>query len=63
MGRIKTKLVKRVTEDIFEKYRAHIKPSYDENKQVVEQLAKFESKKLRNIVAGYLTRLYKNRED
>ncbi|RME78596.1 30S ribosomal protein S17e [Candidatus Woesearchaeota archaeon] len=63
MGRIKTKLVKRVTEDIFSKHREHIKPSFDENKAVVQTLAKFESKKLRNIVAGYLTKLYKTRED
>lgn len=63
MGRIKTKLVKRVTEDIFAKHREHIKPTFEENKAVVTSLAKFESKKLKNIVSGYLTKLHRTRED
>ena len=63
MGRIKTKLIKRVTEDIFEKHREHVKSSFGENKRIVSQLAHFESKKLRNIVAGYLTKLQKTHEE
>ena len=59
MGRIKTTLVKRNAMKMFKGNTAKIKTDFNENKEVVEELAEVRSKKLRNIIAGYLTRLKK----
>lgn len=57
MGRIKTTLVKRVSHDLLEMHSSRFTTSFDENKRVVEQLADIQSKKIRNVVAGYVSRL------
>lgn len=59
MGRIKTQQVKRIGADLRKKYPESFKVAFDDNKQVVQQYADFPSKKLRNLVAGYLTRFVK----
>lgn len=63
MGRIKTQLIKRVSHELFNANKAKIKKNFEENKLIVQQLADVPSKKLRNIIAGYLTRLAKQAED
>ena len=59
MGRIKTQLVKRVTNDLIEQNPDKFKKDFVENKVIVDELADVPSKKLRNIIAGYATRLMK----
>lgn len=59
MGRIKTQLIKRVSQDLFNENKDQVKKTFDENKVIVQKLADVPSKKLRNIIAGYLTRLAK----
>lgn len=59
MGRIKTTLIKRTAIKLFKSNTDMIKTDFNENKEVVEKLAEVRSKKLRNIIAGYLTRLKK----
>jgi small subunit ribosomal protein S17e len=59
MGRIKTTLIKRTTLKLFKDHSDEFKTSFDENKKVVEKFADTKSKKLRNIIAGYVTRLKK----
>ncbi len=63
MGRIKNKLLKRVTHKLVAKHRAELKTTFDENKTMVEKFAKFPSKKVRNVVAGYVTRLMNVKKD
>jgi len=63
MGRIKTKLIKRVSNELFNKHLELVKDNFTENKVVVGQITDLRSKKLRNIIAGYLTRLHQNQED
>lgn len=60
MGRIKTQLIKRVTLDLFSKHSKDFKKTFKENKKIVEKFADVPSKKLRNIIAGYITRLKKS---
>jgi len=60
MGRIKTLPIKRVTGEIFEDYRDKVTIDYKKNKEFLDNIAEFRSKKIRNIIAGYLTRLAKN---
>lgn len=59
MGRIKTQLVKRKTYELLRKFREKFTADFDTNKQRVNELIPDSSKKLRNIIAGYLTRLIK----
>lgn len=63
MGRIKTQLVKRTARKIFTKHRGEAKLTFDENKAVVTNLLENPNKKMRNIVAGYLTRLTKQDQE
>ena len=59
MGRIKTRLAKKNTEDLMEKYEEKFSTDFEENKRTVDELTKTQSKKLRNIIAGYATKLKK----
>jgi small subunit ribosomal protein S17e len=57
MGRIKTTFVKRRTKELLKMHGDKFTTTFDENKTLVDKYVKVESKKLRNIVAGYMTRL------
>ncbi len=59
MGRIKTKALKTATRDIAESHGGQLSEDFEQNKQVVNSAASIQSKKLRNIIAGYATRLKK----
>jgi len=59
MGRIKTKLAKALTNEVFSKYKDEITTDFNENKKVIESVQVGASKKIRNVVAGYATRLKK----
>ena len=62
MGRIKTKAVKRVTRELVKNHFDEFTEDFDENKIIVEKYADIPSKKLRNIISGYVTRQVKSRE-
>ena len=57
MGRIKTSMIKSITFKLFNNNKGLFKDKFDENKLILNGLIKTESKKLRNIIAGYITRL------
>ena len=59
MGRIKTMLIKRTTEDLMEKHGDEFTTNFDDNKRILGGRAKLNSKKMRNVIAGYATRLKK----
>jgi len=59
MGRIKTTLIKRKTKELLDSYSERFTTDFTENKKITAQLAEISSKKLRNIIAGYATRLKK----
>lgn len=63
MGRIKTQLIKRTTHQLFEQHKDRLGADYAENKAVLAQVATIRSKKLRNIIAGYLTRMVKQHQN
>lgn len=62
MGRIKTQQIKRVTLKLMRENGNEFKKDFNENKKLVEQFVSLKSKKLRNVIAGYVTRLAKTRE-
>jgi len=59
MGRIKTSFIKHIASDLFEKYSDKFTTDFEKNKEVVNELVDFESKRIRNIVTGYITSLKK----
>jgi len=63
MGRIKTQLTKRVTNDLIEENPDTFKKDFGENKKLVDEFADVPSKKMRNVIAGYVTRLMKKGDD
>ncbi len=62
MGRIKTQLIKRISNELIKEHRVEFKDSFEDNKAIVGKLTDVESKKLRNGIAGYITRLLKEAE-
>jgi len=63
MGRIKTKLIKRITNDLVEEYSTDLKNNFNENKKFVDTFTTGATKKMRNVIAGYATRLSRFREN
>ena len=61
MGRIKTKAVKRITNELVENHFDEFSEEFDANKEIVEKYTDIPSKKLRNIITGYVTRLVKTK--
>ena len=62
MGRIKTMLIKRTANTLIKKYPDKFTENFQENKKTVEEVAEIPSKKLRNVIAGYITRLTKKQK-
>ncbi len=56
MGRIKTKLIKRLTFQLLAQHREALTTEFGPNKLVVGRDLVGASKKMRNVVAGYATR-------
>ncbi len=63
MGRIKTTLVKRTSNQLVKEHRDQFGKYYSKNKKVMSQLVDIPSKKLINSIAGYITRLMKNSKE
>lgn len=56
MGRIKTKPVKSAGDRLFEQHGEKFTKEFAKNKEVLAQHAEVRSKKIRNILAGYMTK-------
>lgn len=54
-------LVKRRTADLMDRHDKDFKTDFNENKKLVEKYADVKSKKIRNTIAGYVTRLVRSR--
>ncbi|MBW2989253.1 30S ribosomal protein S17e [Candidatus Woesearchaeota archaeon] len=63
MGRIKLQLIKRTSKKLMEKHKGEFKEDCNENKKLVSQFTNVSNKKLRNIVAGHITKLMKKKEE
>jgi small subunit ribosomal protein S17e len=58
MGRIKSKLIKRTSRQLIENSNQTFNKTFEENKKVLGNI--LPSKKMRNKIAGYITRINKN---
>ena len=61
MGNIRTSFVKRISKELIETYEGKFTMDFDENKKLVEELSSVSTKFLRNKIAGYVTRIIRQR--
>jgi small subunit ribosomal protein S17e len=62
MGRIKTTSIKRTGKKLVAQHRSEFKKTFEENKEIIPKFVEVPSKKLRNVLTGYVTRLMKREE-
>lgn len=63
MGRIKTQMIKRLTFQLIKEHKDEFARDFTENKKLADFLLNKPNKKIRNSVAGYLTKLMKKKEE
>ena len=59
VGNIRTKLVKRIAKQIVLNFQDQVNTDFENNKHVVANVTNVESKKMRNEIAGYVTKIMK----
>ena len=59
MGKVKTTQIKRTSNKILRNNPEKFTKNIEENKKLLPEVAEIRSKKLRNVIAGYITRLVK----
>ncbi len=59
MGKVRIELVKRASKELVGKYPERFTADFEENKQFLKEINFTSSKKIRNRVAGYITRIMK----
>jgi small subunit ribosomal protein S17e len=59
MGNVYTRDIKRLAETLYEKFKDQIELDFSKNKELVKKYVDVNSKKIRNRIAGYLTRYAK----
>jgi len=57
MGRVRTREIKNLALRILEENKDKFTDKFEENKKILNQLYSFYSKKLRNRICGYITKL------
>jgi small subunit ribosomal protein S17e len=62
MGKVRPTLVKRTARDAVRKFPERFSHDFEKNKKAVEDLMILPSKRMRNMVAGYITRLLAGEE-
>jgi small subunit ribosomal protein S17e len=63
LGKVRTVLVKRLSRELVERYPDSFSTDFEQNKGVVDELLTNTTKRLRNRIAGYVTRLMILRKD
>ena len=57
IGKIRTETIKRLANEVIEKYPKKFTTDFELNKRLLKEVAIVPSKTLRNKIAGYITRL------
>jgi small subunit ribosomal protein S17e len=57
LGKVRPERVKRIARELVRRYPDKFTTDFEDNKKLVETLVKISSTKLRNRIAGYVTRL------
>lgn len=59
MGRIKTTFIKHLTNKILAEHGDKFTDDFEKNKEILAEILEIKSKKIRNKVAGYITKIMK----
>ena len=62
MGRIRNKAIKRSGIDLISLHKNKFSNNFEDNKKALMETAEIESKKIRNVLAGYITKLMKRKQ-
>lgn len=62
MGRVRQTYIKRLAKDLVDSDK-EFSEDFDENKELLSETEEFQSKRLRNRVAGYIVRVKQNRQE
>jgi small subunit ribosomal protein S17e len=57
MGQIKNLAIKNMARNLIEQYPDRFTIDYDKNKKLMDELVTVESKKIRNMIAGYIVHI------
>ncbi|MEM1508210.1 MAG: 30S ribosomal protein S17e [Candidatus Bathyarchaeia archaeon] len=57
MGNVRPEKVKRIARELIRKYPDKFTSNFEENKKILSSMAFIPSTRLRNSIAGYITRL------
>lgn len=57
MGKVRTEHIKRIARELVQRFPDRITRNFEDNKKLVEEFTDLSSSKLRNRIAGYVTRL------
>jgi len=57
LGKVRTEHVKRIARELVERFPDKFTTDFENNKRVLESVAEIPTSKLRNKIAGYITRL------
>lgn len=63
MGKIRTDRIKRIAKELVAKYHKNLSTNFDDNKVLISKLTNVASKRVRNRIAGYVTRIMVQIED
>lgn len=55
MGKVKTEQIKRIANELIDRFPSRFSANFDENKRAVQALTKGTTTKVRNQIAGYIT--------
>jgi small subunit ribosomal protein S17e len=56
LGKVKTEQIKRVGKELMERFPEKFSTNFDDNKHMVNELTKGTTTRIRNQIAGYITR-------
>jgi small subunit ribosomal protein S17e len=56
MGNVRPTYIKVLSEQLLKRFGSEFGSEFEQNKKKVEELTNIKSKKIRNMVAGYITR-------
>lgn len=62
MGRVRPNFIKRLARDLVDQREGEFEKDFEHNKQVLKDMDQFESRKVRNRVAGYIVRVLENKK-
>ncbi|AMM54815.1 MULTISPECIES: 30S ribosomal protein S17e [Thermococcaceae] len=63
MGKIRQGFIKRVARELVDRYPNEFTTDFEHNKKKVQELTNVTSKKIRNRIAGYVTKLMRMKKE